>query len=137
MASSVMVFFDLLLATFYAKLMVVMNMTIRVNMALALKIMALLVGLAVPFSVTYAQASQDGDHGRPVEKVAKDLGVTLEQFREAFKKVTPAPRGELPTKAQREANRKVLSETLGVSPEKLDEVMDKYRPEGKTHGTRN
>jgi len=24
----------------------------------------------------------------------------------------------------------VLSETLGVSPEKLDAVMDKYRPEG-------
>jgi uncharacterized tellurite resistance protein B-like protein len=67
-----------------------------------------------------------------VAKVAAELGVTPEQFREAFKKVTPAPKGQLPTEAQREANRKVLSESLGVSPEKLDQVMDKYRPEGKT-----
>ena len=73
---------------------------------------------------------QDEDHGRPVALIAKDLGVTPEQFRAAFKKVTPAPRGERPTEAQRMANRKVLSETLGVSPEKLDEVMDRYRPEG-------
>lgn len=75
------------------------------------------------------QARAD-DGGRPVEKIAKELGVTPEQFREAFKKVKPAPKGQQPTDAQREANRKVLSEALGVSPEKLDAVMDKYRPEG-------
>ena len=74
--------------------------------------------------------AQDQDHGRPVALVAKDLGVTPEQFREAFKLVTPAKRGTEPTDAQRENNRKVLSEALGVSPEKLDAVMDKYRPEG-------
>ena len=50
--------------------------------------------------------------------------MTPEQFREAFKKVRPAPRGELPTESQRKA----LSEALGVSPERLDAVMDKYRP---------
>jgi hypothetical protein len=70
------------------------------------------------------------DHGRPVEAVARELGVTPEQFREAFKLVTPAPRGSEPTDAQRKHNREVLSKALGVSPEKLDEVMDKYRPEG-------
>jgi Spy/CpxP family protein refolding chaperone len=77
-----------------------------------------------------ARTPPDDDKGRPVEKIAKELGVTPEQFREAFKKVTPAPKGQLPTKAQRESNRKILSEALGVSPERLDEVMDKYRPEG-------
>lgn len=70
------------------------------------------------------------DHGRPVAKIAADLGVTAEQFREAFKKVQPAPRGERPTEAQRQANRTALSKALNVSPEKLDAVMDKYRPEG-------
>ena len=78
--------------------------------------------------------AQDEDHGRPVEAIARDLSVTPEQFREAFKKVTPAPRGQTPSREQREYNRKVLSEALGVDPEKLDEVMDKYRPEGKTSG---
>lgn len=73
---------------------------------------------------------QDQDHGRPVEAVAKELGVTPEQFREAFKLVTPAKRGTEPTDAQRKHNREVLSQALGVSPEKLDQVMDKYRPEG-------
>ena len=61
------------------------------------------------------------------------LGVTPEQFRSAFSKVTPAPQGQRPTEAQREANRKILSQSLGVSPERLDEVMDKYRPEGRQH----
>ncbi|MFG0249474.1 MAG: hypothetical protein ACF8OB_11360 [Phycisphaeraceae bacterium JB051] len=76
------------------------------------------------------QHGDDRDHGRPVEAVAKELGVTPEQFREAFKKVTPAARGTEPTEAQRKHNRQVLSEALGVDPQKLDAVMDKYRPEG-------
>ena len=63
--------------------------------------------------------------------VAKDLGVTPEQFRAAFRKVHPAGPGEHPTEAQRKANRKVLSEALHVSPERLDAVMDKYRPGGR------
>jgi len=58
--------------------------------------------------------------------------VTPEKFREVFKKVTPAGPGQQPTEEQRQANRQILSEGLEVSPEKLDEVMDKYRPGGKT-----
>lgn len=73
---------------------------------------------------------RDPDGGRPVEAIARELGVTPEQFREAFRKVTPAPHGQQPSEAQREQNRKLLSEALNVSPEKLDAVMDKYRPEG-------
>jgi transposase-like protein len=72
----------------------------------------------------------DSDHGRPVEAVARELGVTPQQFREAFKNVMPAPRGEEPTDEQRLRNRQVLAKALGVDPEKLDAVMDKYRPEG-------
>ena len=73
------------------------------------------------------------DNGRPVELVARDLGVTPEAFREAFKNVQPAPHGEQPTREQRERNRNVLSEALGVDPERLDAVMDKYRPGGPTY----
>jgi hypothetical protein len=75
---------------------------------------------------------EDEDHGRPVEQVAKELGVTPAKFREVFRKVRPAAPGTQPTEAQRRQNRKVLSEGLGVSPERLDEVMDKYRPGGPT-----
>ena len=57
--------------------------------------------------------------------------MTPEKFREVFKKVRPAGPGQRPTEAQRRRNRKVLSEGLGVSPERLDEVMDEYRPGGK------
>jgi EF hand len=76
-------------------------------------------------------APDDEDHGRPVEQVARELGVTPEKFREVFRNVRPAGPGRQPTEAQRQRNRKVLSEGLGVSPERLDEVMDKYRPGGR------
>lgn len=76
-------------------------------------------------------AGNPEDHGRPVDAIAKELGVTPEQFRAAFKQVHPAARGEQPTEEQRIANRTALAAALGVTPEKLDEVMDKYRPEGK------
>lgn len=77
------------------------------------------------------RGAQDEDHGRPVALVARDLGVTPAQFRAAFRKVHPAGAGQEPTQAQRQANRRVLSERLGVSPERLDAVMDKYRPGGR------
>ena len=77
------------------------------------------------------QTSQEEDHGRPVALVARDLGVTPEQFRAAFRKVHPAGAGQEPTEGQREANRAVLAGSLGVSPERLDAVMDKYRPGGR------
>lgn len=80
------------------------------------------------------QGGRPEDHGRPVEKIAQDLGVTAEQFREAFKKVHPARPGTPPTEEQRQANRTALAQALGVAPEKLDAVMDKYRPEGKAGG---
>jgi EF hand len=76
-------------------------------------------------------SADNEDHGRPVEQVARELGVTPEKFREVFRKVRPAGPGQQPTEAQRRRNRKVLSEGLGVSPERLDEVMDKYRPGGR------
>ena len=62
-----------------------------------------------------AQSPPDPDHGRPVELVARDLGVTPEQFREAFKKVGPAPRGVCPPNPKHKANRKVRAEARRVA----------------------
>ena len=94
---------------------------------------AVTLGVLLCLSSARAQVAppQDEDHGRPVAAVARELGVTPEQFRAAFRKVHPAGRGQEPTQAERQANRRVLSESLGVSPERLDEVMDKYRPGGR------
>jgi hypothetical protein len=72
-----------------------------------------------------APVQQDG--GWPVAQIATELGVTPEQYREAFNKVRSANAGARPTDEQRRANRRALAATLGVSPERLDEVMDKYR----------
>ncbi len=78
-----------------------------------------------------AEGARNEDGGRPVDQVARELGVSPEKFREVFRKVRPAGPGQRPTEAQRRQNRKILSEGLGVSPERLDEVMDKYRPGGR------
>lgn len=96
---------------------------------LAAALIALAAGTA--FAQQKPLPPPDGD--RPVEAIARDLGVTPEQFRAAFSRVQPAPKGQRPTPEQRARNRQVLSEALGVSPEKLDKVMDKYRPEGPRH----
>lgn len=62
--------------------------------------------------------------GRPVDLIAHDLGVTPEQFNAAVNKVPPLPPGQLPT----EAHKKQFASALNVSVEKLDMVMEKYRP---------
>ncbi len=77
--------------------------------------------------------ANDEDHGRPVGKVAAELGVTPEKFRECFKKVRPAHKGQRPDPEQRKANHEVLTQCLGVDGDKLNSVMDKYRPEGPRH----
>jgi hypothetical protein len=105
----------------------------RVAGSVAAALIALAANLALAQQKPPPPPPPGPEGNRPVEAIARDLGVTPEQFREAFKKVTPAPKGQRPTPEQRAHNRKVLSEALGVSPEKLDEVMDKYRPEGPRH----
>jgi hypothetical protein len=78
-----------------------------------------------------------GDGRRPVSQIAADLGVTPDQFRECFADVRPA-RGERPSAERQEANKAILLPCLQkanaeITNDKLDEVMDKYRPEGRQH----
>jgi hypothetical protein len=75
------------------------------------------------------------DPRRPVESVSRDLGIKPEQFVACFENVNPAPQGERPTTERVHANKAVLLGCLqkadaGITNEKLDEVMDRYRPGG-------
>ncbi len=75
------------------------------------------------------------DPRRPVESVSRDLGIKPEQFVACFQNVHPAQQGERPTTERVHANKSVLLGCLqkadaGITNEKLDEVMDRYRPGG-------
>ena len=76
------------------------------------------------------------DPKRPVDKISRDLDITPEQFVECFKDVNPAPQGERPTGERVHANKAVLLRCLqkanpDITNEKLDTVMDRYRPGGR------
>lgn len=76
------------------------------------------------------------DPQRPVEKIAADLQVTPQQFRDCFRRVQPAPQGTRPTAEQVRANKQVLLSCLqqanpAITNDSLDTVMDRYRPGGR------
>ena len=77
------------------------------------------------------------DPKRPVAEISRDLNVTPEQFAACFSNVRPTPGGERPESAARvQANKQVLLPCLrkanpAITNEKLDAVMDRYRPGGR------
>lgn len=82
-------------------------------------------------SVIFADGHEiwDNDYGRPVVLMAAALGVTPDQFREAFSGVTPA-RGRGPTGDEQRKNKQALMKVLGplgVTNERMDEVANYYR----------
>jgi len=79
-------------------------------------------------------ALADNDPNRPTDKIAADLEITEVQFIECFRPVNPEP-GKFPTGAQQRANKAILLPCLqqanpAITNDRLDAVMDKYRPEG-------
>jgi len=79
-------------------------------------------------------ALADNDPNRPTDRIAADLDITEDQFIECFKPVNPEP-GKYPTGAQQRANKAILLPCLqqanpAISNDRLDAVMDRYRPEG-------
>ena len=69
------------------------------------------------------------DFGRPVPLIAAALGVKPDQFREAFRGVTPA-KGRGPSGAEARKNKAALMKVLGplgVTNDRLDEVSNYYR----------
>ncbi len=73
---------------------------------------------------------------RPVKDIARDLGVTPEQFQNCFYNVSPTPGAGRPESADRvQNNKKILLPCLqkanpAITNETLDGVMDRYRPGG-------
>jgi hypothetical protein len=69
------------------------------------------------------------DYGRPCALMAAALGVTTEQFRQAFSGVRPA-RGREPSEEERRRNKDALMSVLaplGVTNARMDEVANFYR----------
>lgn len=79
-------------------------------------------------------AIADNDPNRPTDRIAADLGIEEVVFIECFKPVNPEP-GKYPSGAQQRANKALLLPCLqranaAITNDRLDAVMDKYRPEG-------
>jgi hypothetical protein len=78
------------------------------------------------------------DHGRPVVLIAAALGVPTEVFREAFRGVTPAGLDSQPSSDLAQRNKAALLKVLapyGITNERLDEVSDYYRYNGRNGET--
>jgi hypothetical protein len=85
--------------------------------------------MKAPVEFTGGYEIGKNDFGRPVALMAAALGVTPEQFREAFSGVRPA-RGRGPTGEEQRRNKEALMRVLaplGVTNERMDEVANYYR----------
>lgn len=86
-------------------------------------------------SIFSAQAAKlRNDPNRPTDKISAELGVTEDQFIACFWNVNPEENGR-PSGAKQRENKAILLPCLqeansAITNDKLDSVMDKYRPEG-------
>jgi len=79
-------------------------------------------------------AHADNDPNRPTREIASELDIEEAAFIDCFQPVIPEP-GKNPTGARQRANKAILLPCLqranpSITNDRLDAVMDKYRPEG-------
>ncbi|WFE88439.1 hypothetical protein K1718_20050 [Roseibium porphyridii] len=91
-------------------------------------------GLVIFFMLLSQSAFADQDPNRPTDRIAQDLQIEEAVFIECFKPVNPAP-DKYPSGAEQRANKAILLPCLqnanpAITNDRLDAVMDKYRPEG-------
>jgi len=96
---------------------------------------SIVVVLALSAQYSFSQVLRN-DPKRPVGAIAKDLGVTTDQFVACFNRVNPTPGGGRPTSERAHANKSALLPCLQaanptITNDRLDEVMDRYRPGGR------
>lgn len=85
-------------------------------------------------AVSFSQTHNRNDPNRAVDKISSDLGVTEEQFVDCFWNVNPEKKGA-PSGAKQRINKAILLPCLrkanpAINNDLLDDVMDRYRPEG-------
>ena len=109
--------------------------------ALAVAAISMIVGGAVQAASpnTNGEGRLRNDPRRPVAAIAADLDIAPEQFVACFSNVRPAPQGVRATGTREHANKAVLLPCLqkansSITNDRLDAVMDKYRPEGRVAG---
>lgn len=84
---------------------------------------------------TFASAQMlRNDPNRPTDKISADLGISEEIFITCFSDVRPEQNGK-PSGAKQRMNKAILLPCLqkanaSITNDKLDQVMDRYRPEG-------
>lgn len=91
-------------------------------------------GLVIFFMLLSQSAVADQDPNRPTDRIAQDLQIEEAVFIECFKPVNPEP-DKYPSGAEQRANKAILLPCLqnanpAITNDRLDAVMDKYRPEG-------
>jgi hypothetical protein len=79
---------------------------------------------SLAFAIVIAPGRHIASQGPPIGLIAQELGATPEQLQQAVEKAGPPLPGAPPTEAQK----RQVATTLNVSVERLDTVMDKYRP---------
>jgi hypothetical protein len=92
--------------------------------------------ICISTNVTAEPNQLSNDPRRPTEAISRDLGIKQEQFVACFQNVHPANKGERPTIERVHWNKAVLLSCLQkadatITNDKLDEVMDRYRPGGR------
>ena len=79
--------------------------------------------------LTFAAVVGPGMHappkGPPIALIARDLGTTPEQFQQVADRYLPRCPNGPPTEAQK----RQVATMLNISVERLDTVMEKYRPD--------
>jgi hypothetical protein len=88
--------------------------------------------------ITEGHDTDPQDGGRPVVLIAAALGVSSEEFREAFRHVQPAGAGTEPDPTQVKKNKSALLSALGrygITNDFLDTVSNYYRFNGSSGET--
>ena len=96
-------------------------------------------GVSASTAMAQQPAPLKNDPRRPVAAIAADLDIAPAQFVACFSNVNPAPQGTRASGMREHANKAILLPCLqaanpAITNDRLDAVMDKYRPEGRVAG---
>jgi hypothetical protein len=80
---------------------------------------------SLSFAVVIGPGRHGDAKGPPIALIARDLGTTPEQFRQATDRFLP----RFPLGPPNDAQKRQVATALDVSVERLDSVMEKYRPD--------